>query len=133
MDDLHAAIACFLRAQRPAAARATPEPPVPAMRRQRAFACRFCGGRVWEDEHGELFHFNELWEAVSCAACHRDRLRLEARPGGAGAVLRQVWQYAPVVRPRCKRCGEVIDAGTKQHTIEELRAVRECAACHVPS
>lgn len=132
MDDLHVAIAAFLRSQRPAAARATPEPPVPSMRRTRVFACRFCAARVWEGEHGAAFHFEELWEAVSCAACHGERLRLEVQ-AERGSLLQQAWHRAAVVRPRCKRCGAVIDAGTKQHTIAELRAIRECADCFMPA
>lgn len=133
MDGLHAAIAAFLRSQRPAPPSDAPKPPAPRVRRERVFACRFCAARVWEGEHGAAFHFAELWEAVSCEACHRERVRLEAHPGGVGTVLRQSWHRAAVVRPRCRKCGEVIDAGDARHTIAELRAVRECADCYMPS
>lgn len=133
MDELHNAIAAFLRSQRPAAARATPESSVSAMRRQRVFACRFCAARVWEGEHGEVFHFTELWEAVSCEACHRGRLRQEAKAGGAGGLLRQAWHQASGVAPRCRKCGEVIRDGGARYAVEQLRAVRECADCHAPS
>ncbi len=133
MDDLHAAIARFLRSQRPAPPPVVPKLPAPRVRRERVFACRFCAARVWEGEHGEAFHFEELWEAVSCAACHRARLRLEAPPGGVGALLRQAWHRAAMVRPRCRKCGQVIrDGGATGHDVEELRAVRECADGYTP-
>lgn len=88
MDDLHAAIARFLRSQRPAAARAATEPPAPRVRSERVFVCRFCAARVGEGERDAAFHFNELWEAVSCAACHRERLRLEVQAERGGCCAR---------------------------------------------
>ena len=132
MEDLHAAIARFLRSQRPAAALAATDPPAKPTCRQRAFACRFCDGRVREGEHGAAFHFDELWEAVSCAACYRERLRLEVQ-AERGALLRQAWHRAAMVRPRCRMCGEVIDAGHEGYAVADLRAVRVCADCIVPS
>ena len=132
MEELHAAIAAFLRSQRPAVTRATPEPPAPRVRSERVFACRFCAARVGEGEHGAAFHFDELWEAVSCAACHRERLRLEVQ-AERGALLRQAWHRAAMVRPRCRMCGEVIDAGHEGYAVADLRAVRVCADCIVPS
>ncbi len=133
MDDLHAAIARFLRSQRPATAKVTPEPPVPSVARQRAFVCRFCAARVWEDEHGAAFHFTELWEAVSCEACHRGRLRQEAKAGGAGGLLRQAWHQASGVAPRCRKCGKVIrDGGATGYDVAKLRAERACADCYSP-
>jgi uncharacterized protein with PIN domain len=130
VDEMHAAIAAFLRSQRPAAATATPET---SMRQQRVFACRFCAARVWEGEHGETFHFEELWEAVSCAACHRGRLRQEAKAGGAGGLLRQAWHQASGVAPRCRKCSAVIrDGGATGYDVEELRAARVCADCYTP-
>ncbi len=132
MEGRHVAIAAFLRTQRPASAGAIPEPPMPHVHTERMFACRFCADRVQEGEHGEMFHFNELWEAVSCAVCHRERLRLEAQ-AERGALLHQAWHRAVVVRPRCKRCGEIIgDGGATGYDIEELRAKRTCADCYMP-
>jgi hypothetical protein len=132
MDDLHTSIAAFLRSQRAAAARAAADLPVPSMRRQRAFACRFCAARVWEGEHGDAFHFNELWEAVSCAACHRERLRLEVQ-AERGTLLRQAWHRAAMVKPRCRKCGQLIgDGGVTGYDVEKLRAKRACADCYTP-
>jgi hypothetical protein len=132
MDALHAAIATFPRSQHPTPPLAASGPRVPQPAGPGHFVCRFCRLRVVDGQHGEDFHFRELWEAVSCAACHRERLRPEARAGGAGGLLRQAWHSAGVIRPRCRRCGEVIDDGNEHVGFEELQAARECADCHPP-
>ncbi len=132
MEDLHAAIATFLRSQRPAIVGATSPTRASALTPRRWFACRFCRRRVWESDHGEGFHFAELWETVSCAACHRARLADEAAAGGAWALLRQSWHRAARVIPRCKHCGKAIADGDDLYEVEQLRAVRECAVCHIP-
>lgn len=133
MDDLHAAIARFLRAQRPAPPPVASGPRVPRVRRERVFACRFCAAQVWEGEHGAAFHFRELWEAVSCAACHRERLRQEAQSGGPWSLLRQAWHQASGVASRCRKCGQVIrDGGVTGYDVAKLRAARVCADCYTP-
>ncbi len=132
MEDLHVAIAAFLRTQRPATAGATPDPRASQLLGPQHFMCRFCGRRVVTGTHGEHFHFTELWEARSCAASHRERLRLEAL-AERGALLYQSWHRAAAVPPRCRKCGRVIsDGGALGYDVEELRAERACADCYTP-
>lgn len=132
MEELHAAIAAFLRAQRPPRPRppdAALAAPGPQQTPAASFQCRFCARRVGlGDEDGGGFHFNELWEAVSCATCHRVRLNQEAALGSTG-THRQDWYKASEINPRCQFCGQRI--GSTCGSPEELRPrqVRVCAAC----
>lgn len=132
MEELHAAIAAHLRRQRPA----TPPPaqeaapaPTPPHTPAASFQCRFCARRVRVgDEGGIGFHFNELWEAVSCASCHRERLAQESTRGFAGG-LRQDWYQAAEIHPRCQYCGERIWPTVDIPDATRLCQSRICAAC----
>lgn len=132
MDELHDAIAAYLRQQHPTRNAASDLPPIPPSTEPRTFACRFCAVRVEEGKHGDSFHFIELWDAVSCAGCHQKRLAQEAAAGGPGALPRQGWHHASAIVPRCKRCGEAIRDGGGRFDIAKLRAERVCAEHHGP-
>lgn len=66
MDDLHAAIAAHLRAQR------RPPPRAP-----RAFTCRDCGRLVREDGPASAVPFAALWVPLRCPDCFSDALLRE--------------------------------------------------------
>lgn len=130
MEELHAAIAAFLRKQRPARPRPDQESaPAPPHTPAASFQCRFCARRVQVgDEGGAGFHFSELWEAVSCASCHRERLDEEATRGATGA-LRQAWHKASDINPRCQFCGERIRSISGSPEETRLRQARVCEEC----
>jgi len=66
MDDLHAAVAAFLRAERRRPLRAP-----------RAFTCRDCGRLVREDAPGLGYPFAALWVPLRCPACFSVALERE--------------------------------------------------------
>ena len=67
MDELHAAVAAFLRAERRRPLRAP-----------RAFTCRDCGRLVREDAPDLGYPFAALWVPLRCSACFSVALEREA-------------------------------------------------------
>jgi hypothetical protein len=67
MDDLHAAVAAFLRVERRRPLRAP-----------RAFTCRDCGRLVREDVPSPEYPFAALWVPLRCPACFSVALEREA-------------------------------------------------------
>jgi cyanophycinase-like exopeptidase len=114
MDELHAAIAAYLReeCQRDIVKHAE----------GRTFFCRFCGEPYCTG--GDDFHLNELIAAGACLDCHRTRLRREAQIGGTSVAQRA---YTAEVVPHCRACGEPITDEDGPFALADMQLRRQCA------
>jgi len=129
VDDLHAAIAAHLRRQRPPGPPGAPPHPLPPQAPDSSFTCRFCTRRIRQGDAADSgFHFAELWAAVSCASCHRERLDQEAERGGPWTLL-QGWYSASQVKPHCQHCGKTLWTITDSADERRQRAARICGKC----
>lgn len=119
MDELHAAIAAFLRdeGQRVAAERVG----------VRTFFCRFCGEPYTAS--GDDCHLNELIAVGACLDCRRTCLRREAHIGDAATSQRA---YTAEVVPHCLACGEPIVTEDGPFALADMQFGVRVEPCSIP-